>query len=74
MAKKIQLTDLKVTSFVTTLNENEQKPAKGGYLGARRVPIRHRAGRADWTEIKTRIKAFSGTIYSDGNTSSGKKP
>ena len=67
MAKKFQLTDLKVTSFVTTLNENEQKTTKGGYLGARRIPIRHRAGRADWTELKTRIKTFS---YTSGNTSS----
>ena len=58
MAKKFKLTDLKVTSFVTTLNENEQKTSKGGYLGARRVPVQHRAGRADWTETKSEIKAI----------------
>lgn len=73
MAKKFQLTDLKVTSFVTTLNENEQKTAKGGYLGARRVPVHHRAGRADWTDFKTQVKVISGTIYAQG-TSSGKRP
>ena len=44
MAKKFQLTELKVTSFVTTLDQGEQKTAKGGYFGARRVPISHRIG------------------------------
>ena len=32
MAKKLQLNELKIKSFVTTLNTAEQKTAKGGYI------------------------------------------
>jgi len=64
MAKKFELTELKVTSFVTTLTENEQKTAKGGYLGARRRAVNHRVGRGDWTVLKTQVKVITATVYS----------
>lgn len=71
MAKKFQLSELKVTSFVTTLSENEQKTSKGGYLGARRRPISHRAGRFDFTVYKTQVKVITATVYTS-NKRSGK--
>ena len=61
MAKKFQLSELKVTSFVTSLNNGEQKTAKGGFLGARRAILNNRAFRyADWTQEKTFVKVDLG--------------
>lgn len=63
MAKKFQLTELKVTSFITTLDQSEQKTAKGGNFGARRVPVMHQLSRwENFTGHKTQIKV-SGDVY-----------
>lgn len=64
MAKKFQLTELKVTSFVTTLSESQQETAKGGFTKDRRIPSIQREIRQDWTEHKTRVNGFKGSAYS----------
>ena len=64
MVKKFQLSDLKVTSFVTTLNEAEQKTAKGGYFYASSGLVRRRGDRGSYTEFKTQSK---GPSYGKGN-------
>jgi len=51
--KKIKLTDLKVKSFVTTLNKKEQKTAKGGF---RNNLIEDISGIQYWTAVKTQFR------------------
>jgi chorismate synthase len=71
MAKKIlQLSEIKVKSFVTQVSKSEQRTAKGGYvhnskLAAIIVDINTRPS---WTEYKTRATGDSNTVkFFDGN-------
>ncbi len=73
MAKKFQLSELKVTSFVTAMNENEQQTAKGGFLGGRRALINHRTFRQDWTMVKTQLKISLNNDTMNGKFSSKKR-
>ncbi|MEL6635282.1 MAG: pinensin family lanthipeptide [Bacteroidota bacterium] len=73
MAKKFKLSELKVTSFVTSLKSNEQATAKGGFLNGRRALINHRSFRSDWTVEKSQVKALTTTsIESSGRRRSRK--
>jgi hypothetical protein len=66
MAKeKFTLQDLKVTSFVTTLQEQELNDLKGGYI----IQGRRYTYRSRWTSVDTRVEMQdssnqSGTIKS----------
>jgi len=59
MAKKIRLNDLKVSSFATSLNKDEQEQAKGGYYFTPGGVVNVNGGKHDWTGIKTRITNFA---------------
>lgn len=56
---KLQLQEIKVKSFVTIVNKEEQRTAKGGYVHHPRVPIAmvevmDTVGGSHWTSEKTR--------------------
>jgi len=52
--KKLKLNDLKLKSFVTTLDVEEQRTAKGGYIV---LPSQGQfGGRNQWTSQKTRLR------------------
>ena len=57
--KKLQLSTIKVKSFVTTLGKKEQKTSKGGFLALvqqNRFFRKAQLGAAtQWTEYKTRF-------------------
>ncbi len=57
MKKKIlKLEELKVKSFVTQVNKEEQKTAKGGYVYKPGLPIAmSEVGVVHWTSEKTRL-------------------
>ncbi len=63
MAKKFQLTELKVTSFVTTLSEHQQETAKGGSVFQRLRPSPKFSIRPYWTEAKTEHFGFGVSAY-----------
>ena len=72
MAKKIlQLSEIKVKSFVTQIDSAEQKTAKGGYVYKERLDaiIIDIDSRPSWTEYKTRAVGDSNTIklFEEGN-------
>jgi len=56
--KKLQLEELKVKSFITVVNKEEQRTTKGGYVHKQRLASNHIAvGHVDggnWTSEKTR--------------------
>jgi len=55
MAKKnLQLSEIKVKSFVTLVEQSEQKTAKGGYVYANTLDAIIIDARPTWTEFKTR--------------------
>ena len=55
--KKLQLSEIKVKSFITLVDQTEQKTAKGGYIHNDKRPaiIIDVDDRPSWTEYKTRV-------------------
>lgn len=70
MAKKFQLTELKVTSYVTLLKEGEQETAKGGFFASRRASIESPSFKYSWTQNKSQIKVELGGVFSQGSNKS----
>ncbi|MEO1518293.1 MAG: pinensin family lanthipeptide [Bacteroidota bacterium] len=69
MAKKVQLADLKVKSFVVQLNETEQKTAKGGLFDwgrddMGRSPFRRNGRVGSFTEHKSQRQMAGFSISS----------
>ena len=60
--KKLQLSEIKLKSFVSQIDQAEQRTAKGGYVHNEKLSAIIIAidDRPDWTEYKTRAT-------SDGN-------
>lgn len=61
--KKLQLSEIKVNSFVTQVTEAEQKTAKGGYVYRETAPaiiLSIGQDRLTWTELKTRASGNNG--------------
>lgn len=58
MAKKnLQLSEIKIKSFVTLVDKDEQRTAKGGYVYNDRLDaiIIDIGSKPSWTELKTRV-------------------
>lgn len=70
--KKLQLSAIKVKSFVTLLDKTEQRTAKGGYYYKRELPTVSIsiAQPPTWTEYKTRVVETAGGSKLDGTSSS----
>ncbi len=65
MAKKnLQLSEIKVKSFVTLVDQTEQKTSKGGYVHTARLEaiIIDINARPSWTEYKTRATGDSNVV------------
>jgi len=69
--KKLQLSEIKVKSFVTLLDETEQRTTKGGYYHKKELPTISVgiAQSPSWTEYKTRAVDVPGGSKLDGTTS-----
>lgn len=72
--KKLQIEELKVKSFVTVVNKEEQRTTKGGYVHKQGVAsIAHvvgdTAGGSYWTSEKTRATNADNVLAKLGGTS-----
>lgn len=69
--KKLQLSEIKVKSLVTLVDQQEQKTAKGGYYknaASASISI-HIPDNPSWTEYKTRVAVNNDvTLLGVGNT------
>ena len=74
--KKLQLEELKVKSFVTVVNKEEQRTAKGGYvykasIDAAMDVVMDTVGGGHWTSEKTRLTGTGSVLARfDNNTKS----
>ena len=69
--KKIQIEELKVKSFLTVVNKEEQRTTKGGYVdypraAAAQAKATDAAGQTYWTSEKTRLAGPGGVLISFG--------
>ena len=69
--KKLQLNELKVKSFITVVNKEEQRTAKGGYVNHPRVDdalnsVVNNVGDSYWTSEKTRATGSDNVLTSFG--------
>lgn len=64
--KKLQLKELKVKSFLTVVNKEEQRTAKGGYVYRHKIAVishvKDVAGSPSWTSEKTRVLGSDGVL------------
>jgi hypothetical protein len=72
MGKKLQLSEIKVNSFITPVNKNDQKTTKGGYVHREdMVSLSNDVSYAEeftWTELKTRVSTNDiSNLFSGGN-------
>jgi len=72
-SKKLQLSEIKVKSFVTTVGKAEQKTSKGGFISVsrhNRLLSRVDLGQVtSWTEYKTRLTTETTVKLSQDNNS-----
>ena len=65
--KKLQLTELKVKSFVTVVDKGEQKTAKGGRINLQTQGyiVQDIGGIKPWTDMKTRVDSPGNILQND---------
>jgi len=69
--KKLQIKELKVKSFITVVNKEEQRTAKGGYVYHPRIAgslneVADTIGGLEWTSEKTRATSSDNVLTSLG--------
>ncbi len=69
--KKLQINELKVKSFITVVNKEEQRTAKGGYVNHPREnatlnEVVNNVGDSYWTSDKTRVAGSNNVLTSMG--------
>jgi len=75
--KKLQLEELKVKSFVTVVNKEEQRTAKGGYRYKATIAdamdvVMDTVGGGHWTSEKTRATNTGNVLARLGNNTKNK--
>lgn len=69
-SKKLQLSEIKVKSFVTTVGKADQKTSKGGLFSIsrhNRLDVKVDLGQVtSWTEYKTRLTSETSVKLSPG--------